>query len=379
MDFAASEEHAALRQTVRRILLDHSPSAEVRRVMAGPTGVNPDLWTTLAALGLTAVTISECYGGAGYTPVELAIVFEEMGRALLPGPYLAGVVAAEVVRASGDKRAQRDLLPGIAAGTTMATTNLAAAPAWNLGGDGGPRTPEIPRLNVGAARDGSRYRINGVAPYVLDGHHATVVLVAARTGRGLSLFSVAGDATGVTRTALTTMDQTRRLAHLEFTNAPARLIGGDGQAAPAITAARDLAAVALAAEQLGGASACLEMAVEYAKVRLQFGRPIGSFQAIKHRCADLLVDLESARSAVYHAAQLAAEGSSERSVYAGLAKAYCSELYTRLAAENIQLHGGIGFTWEHDAHLHLKRAKSGEVLFGSPAHHRAKLAEAIGL
>jgi alkylation response protein AidB-like acyl-CoA dehydrogenase len=176
-----------------------------------------------------------------------------------------------------------------------------------------------------------------------------------------------------------TMDQTRKQARLAFDSTPARLIGREGEAWPAISAMLDLAVVALAAEQAGGAQKVLEMAVEYAKVRVQFGRPIGSFQAIKHKCADMVLDVESAKSAAYYAAWAAAAGDEELPVLASLAKACCSEAYSRAAAENIQVHGGIGFTWEHPAHLYFKRAKSSELLFGDPVYHRELLARRIGL
>jgi alkylation response protein AidB-like acyl-CoA dehydrogenase len=175
------------------------------------------------------------------------------------------------------------------------------------------------------------------------------------------------------------MDQTRKQARLEFSSTPARLIGEEGGAAPAVRRTLDLAAVALAAEQVGGAQRCLDMAVDYAKTRIQFGRPIGSFQAIKHKCADMLLEVESAKSAAYYAGWAAAEDSDELPVVASLAKSYCSEAYFHAASENIQIHGGIGFTWEHDAHLYFKRAKSSELLLGDPSYHRELLAQRIGI
>ena len=195
----------------------------------------------------------------------------------------------------------------------------------------------------------------------------------------MSLFAVEGGASGLTRTALSTMDQTRKQAKVEFDNTPARLIGTDGAGWNVLSTVLDLAAVALAAEQVGGAQKCLDMAVEYAKVRVQFGRPIGSFQAIKHKCADMLLEVESAKSAAYYAGWCAAEMNEELPSVASLAKAYCSEAYFHAAAENIQIHGGIGFTWEHPAHLYFKRAKSSELLFGDPTYHRELLAQRIGI
>jgi len=203
--------------------------------------------------------------------------------------------------------------------------------------------------------------------------------VAARTGAGVSIFAVDGTASGLTRTPLATMDQTRKQAKLTFDNTPAKLIGTEGEGWTVLAKTLDLAAVALAAEQVGGAQKVLEMAVQYAKDRVQFGRPIGSFQAIKHKCADMLLEVESAKSAAYYAGWAAAEDSEELPVVASLAKAYCSDAYFHAAAENIQIHGGIGFTWEHDAHLYFKRAKSSELMLGDPTYHRELLAQRIGI
>ncbi|MBV8160638.1 MAG: acyl-CoA dehydrogenase, partial [Acidimicrobiia bacterium] len=203
--------------------------------------------------------------------------------------------------------------------------------------------------------------------------------VAARTGDNVSLFTVAGDAEGLTRTPLATMDQTRKQARLEFSGTPAKLLGTEGEGWPVLSRVLALAAVALAAEQVGGAQKCLDMSVEYAKVRVQFGRPIGSFQAIKHKCADMLLEVESAKSAAYYAGWAAAELNDELPTVASLAKAYCSDAYFHAAAENIQIHGGIGFTWEHDAHLYFKRAKSSQLLLGDPTYHRELLAQRIGI
>src|SRR5208282_5547905 len=219
----------------------------------------------------------------------------------------------------------------------------------------------------------------GENAFVLDGYTADLILVAARTDAGISIFAVDGSAPGLTRTLMETLDLTRKQARLSFTDVPARLIGADGEGSAVLARVLDLAAVGLAAEAVGGAQRCLEMSVDYAKLRVQFGRPIGSFQAIKHKCADMLLEIESAKSAAYYAAWAAADGSDELPLVASLAKAFCSEAYFHAAAENIQIHGGIGFTWEHDAHLYFKRAKSSELLFGDPAYHRELLAQRIGI
>jgi alkylation response protein AidB-like acyl-CoA dehydrogenase len=229
-----------------------------------------------------------------------------------------------------------------------------------------------------APADGG-WTLSGEKFYVVDGHIAGVVLVVARTAAGISVFAVESGAPAYTATLLSTMDKTRKLARLTFDGTPARLVGGEGEAATAVAKMLDLAAIALAAEQVGGAQRVLEIAVNYAKIREQFGRPIGSFQAIKHKCANMLLEIEAAKSAAYYAGWAAAEDDAELSVHASVAKAYCSEAYVHAAAENIQIHGGIGFTWEHPAHLYFRRAKSSELLLGAPGYHRERLLQGIGI
>jgi alkylation response protein AidB-like acyl-CoA dehydrogenase len=334
-------------------------------------GYDPAVWSQMAnQLGLQALTIPEEHGGAGFGYVELGIVFEEMGRALLCAPYFSTVaLAANALLSSGDEAAMKSYLPGIASGETIATLALTEdSGRWDL-----------EAVSCAARRDGEGYVLDGHKMFVLDGHVADLVLVVAQADEGLTLLAVEKDAAGLERTPLHTMDQTRKQARLEFSGTPARLVGSAGGAGEAVGRTLDLAAVALAAEQVGGAQRVLEASVEYAKTRIQFGRPIGSFQAIKHKCADMLLEVESAKSAAYYAEWAAAEGSDELPVVASLAKAYCSEAYFHAAAENIQIHGGIGFTWEHDAHLYFKRAKSSELILGDPAYHRELLAQRIGI
>ncbi|TMM17483.1 MAG: acyl-CoA dehydrogenase [Actinobacteria bacterium] len=371
MNFAFSEEQEELRRSVRRFLDDKSPIPEVRRLMETTEGYDPAVWAQMGAqLGLQGLAISEEHGGSGFTYVELIVVLEEMGRSLLCAPYFATVaLAANAILTSGDDSAKKELLPGIASGDTIATLAFTEDNGrWDEGG-----------IATAATRTGDGWTLDGHKMFVLDGHVANLLVVAARTSAGLSLFAVDENAPGLTRTALATMDQTRKQARLELSGTPGRLIGADGGASSGLSRTLDLAAVALAAEQVGGAQRCLDMSVEYAKERVQFGRPIGSFQAIKHKCADMLLEVESAKSAAYYAGWAAAEGSDELPVVASLAKAYCSDAYFHAAAENIQIHGGIGFTWEHDAHLYFKRAKSSELLLGDPTYHRELLAQRIGL
>ncbi|MHB8317960.1 MAG: acyl-CoA dehydrogenase family protein [Acidimicrobiales bacterium] len=371
MNFAFNEEQEELRRAVSRFLVEKSPESEVRRLMETEDGYDPAVWAQMAEqLGLQSLAIPESYGGSGFSYVELTVVLEEMGAALYCGPYLASVVlAAGALLCCADEDAKRDYLPGIAAGRKIATLAVTEESGrW-----------DFESLSMSAEKEGSGWVLNGTKMFVLDGHIADVIFVVARSSSGLSLYSVDADAKGLTRTSLPTMDQTRKQARLEFSGTPCRLVSKEGGIEDGLSKTMDLVAVALAAEQVGGAQHCLDMAVEYAKTRIQFGRPIGSFQAIKHKCADMLLEVESAKSAAYYGAWAVAEGSDELPVVASLAKSYCSEAYFHAAAENIQIHGGIGFTWEHPAHLYFKRAKSSELMFGDPAFHRELLAQRIGL
>ena len=329
------------------------------------------MWSQIGEqMGLQGLIIPEEFGGSGYSYIELIVVLEEMGRRLLCAPYFATVaLAANMLISCGDESAKAEYLPGIASGETIATLAFTEANGrWDEAG-----------VTMAAAASGDGHTLSGEKMYVLDGHIASLVLVAARTTNGVSLFAVDGTASGLTRESLSTMDQTRKQARLTFDSVPARLIGEEGKGWDVMSRVLDLAAVALAAEQVGGAQECLEMAVQYAKDRVQFGRPIGSFQAIKHKCADMLLEVESAKSAAYYAGWCAAELNDELPSVASLAKSYCSEAYFHTTAENIQIHGGIGFTWEHPAHLYFKRAKSSELLFGDPTYHRELLAQRIGI
>jgi alkylation response protein AidB-like acyl-CoA dehydrogenase len=371
MNFAFSEEQEELRRIVRQFLEAKSSEAEVRQLMETTEGYDPAVWGQMAnELGLQSLIIPEEHGGQGFGYVELTVVLEEMGRSLLCAPYFSTVVlAGNTLLHSGDDAAKKEYLPGIASGETVATLAF-TEPSGRWDEDG---------ITMEATKSGDGYTLTGTKMFVLDGHTADLVLVAARTENGVSLFAVDGNASGLTRTPLATMDQTRKQAKLEFEGTPAKIVGTEGAGWTTLDRVLDLAAVALAAEQVGGAQKVLEMAVEYAKVRVQFGRPIGSFQAIKHKCADMLLEVESAKSAAYYAGWCASELNEELPSVACLAKAYCSEAYFHATAENIQIHGGIGFTWEHPAHLYFKRAKSSELLFGDPTYHRELLAQRIGI
>jgi alkylation response protein AidB-like acyl-CoA dehydrogenase len=364
MQYGDSPDGAQLRATARRFLTRTATEADARRLMATDAGYDEALWRRMASeLGWQGLAIPERYGGAGYGCAEMSIVLEEMGRALLCAPFLSSVVlAATALTESGDEDAQERYLPDIASGDLVATVAVS-------GQDGAPEGADL-----AAAHGGDGWVLSGDAPFVLDGHVAGLVLVPARANGAVSLFAVDAGADGVRRTPLDTMDQTRKLASLSFENTPARLVGTSGAGSRVLSRVLDRAAVALAAEQVGGAARCLDMAVEYAKTRVQFDRPIGSFQAVKHKCADMLVAVESARSALFGAIRDAITDDAGLPVSASIAKTLCTEAYLHVATENIHVHGGIGFTWEHPAHLYFRRAKSGEMLLGTPTYHRRRFA-----
>lgn len=370
MLFEFSDEHEELRRTVRDFLEKESDEKSVRELMASERGYDPATWSRMAEeLGLVGLIVSEQHGGAGFGMIELAIVAEEMGRVLLCAPYLSSaVLATSALELAADEAAQNEILPKLASGESIGTLAFSeSASPWDLSA-----------IAMTAEPDGEKFKLSGEKNYVLDGHVANEILVAARVDGALGLFRVADNAAGLTREALPPLDPTRKLATLRFANTPAaRIASGDVSEALEHALIRTL--VALTAEQLGGTQRILEVATEYAKTRLQFGRPIGSFQAIKHQCADMLVQVEFARSAVYNAAFADEEDLEATAAAARMAKSYCSEAYLHAACQNIQIHGGMGFTWEHSAHLYYKRAKASELLFGSPSSHREKMAAALGL
>jgi len=380
MDFAFNEEQEELRTMARAFLEENSGSEQIRKAMESDLGYDPELWRQIGAeLGWTAVHIPEAYGGLGLGYVELVALSEIMGASLLCAPFFSSVcLAANALLVAGNEEQKQRYLPGIAEGTTRASLAYSG-----VSGDWSGST-----VAVTAVRSAEEYRLQGTTSFVVDGHCADLLVVAARSegsagNEGISLFLVPTDAPGLDRRVLPTMDQTRRLA--ETTSNDVRVpassrMGAEGEAWPLLSRTLDLAAVALAAEQVGGAQRCLDLAVAYAKERQQFGRAIGSFQAIKHKCADMMVKVESARSAAYYAGCCVAEGNdAELDTVAPLAKAYCSDAYFQCAADCIQIHGGVGFTWEYDIHLYFKRAKSSESLLGDAAFHRELLAQRIDL
>jgi alkylation response protein AidB-like acyl-CoA dehydrogenase len=364
MDFVFTPEHEALRAATRDLLARHSPEQAVRAAMEADSGYDPELWRRMTEVGLQGLAVPEEFGGAGGGIVELAVVMEEMGRALYCGPFLSSAVMAATALAAVDDPVARKYLPDICGGSLLATV----ADVGLLAGDG--QSPAV-------VADGDRTaRLDGRVGYVPDGHIADLLAVTALDEGRHGLYLVDRRSAGVTATLLPTMDLTRKMAAVEFSGAEAQRLGTPEDAGPVLARVRHLAAIALAAEQAGGAQRMMELAVAYAKTRVQFGRTIGSFQAVKHRCAEMAVDVEAARSAAYHAIATAADepGGNALAIAASIAHSYCSEAFTRVTADCIQVHGGIGFTWEHSAHLYYRRAKSSELLFGSPATHRRALA-----
>ncbi|KUI22473.1 acyl-CoA dehydrogenase [Mycobacterium sp. GA-1285] len=367
MSTTESVDLADLREAVRDFLVARSPSSAVRAAMYSPAGYDHRIWRELTAdLGLASIAVPEEFGGAGAGMRELAVVFEETGAALLCAPFFSTVaLAIPTLLASGDAAAVREYLPPLLDGSRTATAVLSGTlDAWDRGA--APLT---------ARGDGVDYRLYGEADRVLDGHIANTILAAANTAAGVSLFAVNADTDELIREPLVALDRTRRVAKLRFDGVEARLIGADGGAAAGLERAYHLALVALAAEQVGAAQRCLDMAVGYAKERIQFGRAIGSFQAVKHRCADMLVLVEGARSAAQHAAEL--PDGEELAVAASVAKMACSEAFLQVALDNMRIHGGIGFTWEHDAHLYVRRAKATQLIFGTPDYHAQRLATLV--
>jgi alkylation response protein AidB-like acyl-CoA dehydrogenase len=364
-----TDEQLELGHVVSRFLAEKAPSESVRSWAESPDGLDADVWTQMAGqLGLQGLAIPEEFGGSGFGPVELGVVQEQLGRALLPGPFFGTVVlAGQALVASNDEEAMRRWLPGVADGTLTATVAVSEG-----------RGPAITDMATTAQRCGNGFELTGRKTLVVDGDSAALLLIAAEGPDGPALFAVDGDAEGVVRRRLDALDQTRRLGLVELTAASGIQVGPSGE--DFLRHVLGLATVALAAEQVGGASACLDSSVSFAGSRVQFGRPIGSFQAIKHKCADMLVAVEAGRSASLHACSAAAgDDVGELLLAAAVAGSFCAATYTVAAKDNIQIHGGIGFTWEHDAHLHLKRAKSGERLLGSPTHHRSQLADLVGI
>jgi alkylation response protein AidB-like acyl-CoA dehydrogenase len=362
-------EQEELRSAVRRFLADRSPSARVRAVMDADPGHDPQVWRGLADVGALGLVVPEELGGAGAGHVERAVVAEELGRAVVPVPFLASaVLATDALLALDDDAARAELLPRLAGGEAIATVAVAEGRGeWDRSGG----------TTTATERDGG-WQLDGTKTPVLAGDVADVVLVWAAAADGPAWFLVRSDAAGLTRTRLTGLDPTRRVAKLAFAGTPARRLAGADPVA-VLDLVADLAAVALAGEQVGVMQRAMELTVDYAKVRVQFGRPIGSYQAVKHGLADVYSAWEHAVSVLRYAAWTADHDRVELPVAAALAQVYVGPAAFGAANAMVQYHGGTGYTWEHDAHLFYKRAKSAQLLLGPPAAHRLRLADRLAV
>jgi len=376
MNFGFTEEQELLRKTARDFLGECAPMGVVRDIMESDAPYSPSLWKQLAELGWTGLALPEAYGGADLGMLELCIVLDELGRSLAPVPFLPTAIAATAILEIGDAPQKQRWLPRIGGGHTIATLAITEAAGTENPAD----------LNLPATADADGWILNGEKMFVPDAASADLLLVAARLEgqgeQGLGLFLVPRETAGVTTSSLESMDLLRPLYEVSFRDArlPAHaLLGGDRDVWPRLSRVLDRARVMIAAEMVGGAERCLESSVAYAKERVQFGKPIGVNQAIKHKCADMLFEVESARSITYYAAWAAREDNDEAPLTAAMAKAYVSDAYRHTAAENIQIHGGVGFTWEYDCHLHFRRAKSDEVWLGDGRFHRERVAQMLAL
>jgi alkylation response protein AidB-like acyl-CoA dehydrogenase len=379
MNFGFNEEQELLRSTARKFFDNECASVTVRKLMDGPEGMTPDLWKKIAEQGWTGLIFADEHGGMGLGFVDLVVLMEEMGRAVVPGPFFSTVLLGGlVVREAGTDAQKKAWLPKITSGEARATLAW-MEPSAELGARG---------ITLQATARGAGFQLSGTKLFVHDAHTADVIVVAARTASGqnpedgVSLFLVPKGTPGMSVTLLPTMDQTRKLCEVGLKDV---VLGAEALMGPAglgwapLARVIDRATVALCAEMCGGAQKVLEMTVEYAKIRQAFGRPIGSYQGVKHKAADMLVDVENSKSITYYAAWAMDEGVPEGQLAVSMAKAYVSDAYRRVSGAGIQLHGGIGFTWEHDLHLYFKRAKGSEFTFGDATWHRERVAQLVNL
>jgi alkylation response protein AidB-like acyl-CoA dehydrogenase len=378
MDIGFSEEQELLRDTARKFLDAACTTKFVRERMATPEAVTPEFWSQIAEQGWLGINFPEDDGGSGLGLTDLVVLMEEMGRAVMPGPYLAtALLGGAAIREAGSPAQRREYLPHIAAGELRATLAATEPNArWDASGI---------TMNARPMRGG--FELSGSKLFVPDAHLAHVIVVAARTRDGstmedgVSLFLVPKDAAGLGISLIPSIDETRKLCEVRFDNVAVpqtALLGGLNEGWPALARVYDGAAVALSAEMCGGAQRVLEMTVEYAKLRETFGKPIGSYQGVKHKCADMLVEVENAKSLTYYAAWAVDEKQADAPLAVSMAKSYASDASRKVSNAGIQLHGGIGMTWEHDLHLYMKRAKASEVAFGDATWHRERVASLLG-
>ena len=378
MDIRLNEDQIEIARQARRFCENESPMEYVRAMFEDERGFTDDVWRKIVDMGWTALRIPEAYGGLDMDLMDLAVILEEMGRAMVPGPFFSNVLlAAEAIMEAGTEPQKERYLSRIATGETIGTLALHES-------DGGADPGYV---QMGARPDGNGFVLNGTKLLVPDAHVADFLVCAARTesgedpAEGITLFLVDPKAEGVSVSLLPTMDGTRKLCAVEFKDADVSaggVLGEPNKGWKPLSRVLRRAQVGLCAECIGGAQRAMEIATEYAKVRVQFDQPIGTFQAVKHRCAQMYVEVESARSILYWAAWAQDHGDiEEAALAASVAKAYCSEVYRNATASAIQVLGGTGFSWEHDIHLYLKRAKANEVALGDPAYHREQVAQLI--
>ncbi|MBV8779310.1 MAG: acyl-CoA/acyl-ACP dehydrogenase [Alphaproteobacteria bacterium] len=374
MDIGFSQEQEMLRDTARKFLDNACTTKFVRERMATPEAVTPQFWAQIAEQGWLGITYPEEHGGAGLGVTDLVVLMEEMGRAVMPGPYLAtALLGGAAIREAGSPAQQEEFLPTIAEGSLRATlAAIESNPHWDAAG-----------ITMAAQTRRAEFSLSGSKLFVPDAHLADRLVVAARTREGstmedgISLFLVPKDSSGLSVALMPSIDETRKLCEVRFDNVTvpeAALLGELHHGWPALARVYDEAAVALSAEMCGGAQRVLEMTVEYAKLRETFGKPIGSYQGVKHKCSDMLVEVENAKSLTYYAAWALDENQPDARLAVSMAKAYASDASRKVSNAGIQLHGGIGMTWEHDLHLYMKRAKASEVAFGDATWHRERVA-----
>ncbi len=379
MNFGFSEEQEMLRDATRRFLDNECPSSFVRKMMEDDSAHATEMWKKVAEQGWPAILIDEAHGGVGGSFLDMVVILEEMGRSLLPGPFLAtALLGTPAILAGGSDEQKNAILPGVAAGETVLSLALAEKSGrYDAGGVALAATPK-----------GEDFLLSGEKFFVPDAHVADQIVVVARTGQGaaaedgISLFVVDAKAPGVTVTQLKTVDMTRRQCHVAFQDVAvpaAQVLGQAGAGWPIVQRTLDQAMAGLCAEMVGTGQQALDMAVAYAKERVQFGKPIGSFQAVKHKCVDMMVQVENARSLTYYAAWTVDENVPEARQAVPMAKAYCSDMCKTVTSEAIQVHGGIGFTWEHDMHLFYRRGLASEAAFGSAPVHREVVAQELNL
>jgi alkylation response protein AidB-like acyl-CoA dehydrogenase len=363
MDFSFTSDQILLKNSARAFLDEHCKPAAVRLLWDDPRGESETMWKEMAQLGWLGLSLPEAHGGSGLGMVETALLLEELGRAAYPGPYWPTMLVASELAGAGTEAQKARWLAPMATGDARATVALLDDDLdWN---------PESVATRAEKTADG--WQLTGAKRYVAWSHVANVLLVPARTAEGVTLFLVDPSGSGLTASPVQSMDPGTRLAHLSLDRVPVRaddVLGAPGTAPPRLLRLLRRAAVGAAAEMLGAARRCLDMAVGYAKVREQFGQPIGSFQAIRHKCADMLLETENSHSAVYYAAWALDAAAEDAATAASIAKAYVGDASRKVCGEAIQVHGGIGFTWEYDLHMYFKRAKALEAQYGDAEYHR---------